>query len=72
MTLSTLLLLFGSALLVIAVVLENRRERQPDAAEAKRIGSAFQAGLVAPRVQQVRRDYLAAVHVPSHRGSRRT
>ncbi len=69
MTPSTLLFLVGSALLVIAIVLENRRERQRGGAEVKRIGSAFQAGLVTPRIQQVRRDYLAAVHIPSHRVS---
>lgn len=69
MTISTLLIVFGSAMLVIAAALGHRRERKREAAEVKRIGSAFEVDLVATRLQQVRRDYIAAVHFPLHRSS---
>jgi len=71
MAISTLLMLLGWALLVFAGVLGHRREQKRAAAEEKWVGSAFDVNLLAPKVQKVRQDYVAAVHCPSHRSSHR-
>src|SRR5262245_1234154 len=71
MAISNFLMFFGWALLVFAGVLGYRRERKRAAAEGKWVGSALEVNLIAPRVQEVRRDYVAAVHHPSHHTSHR-